>query len=115
MQCIYMVLAIPTRAPFCTAPYCTLCMPFARCLVPCLRRVGPDVLVHQICMRKVGQDVLVHHIRLLGNVPAENKDYTRGGQLGNVQICALFALGSQPATAPLSDWYHFCFKLKLAL
>jgi len=32
----------------------------------------------------------------------------------NVQICALFALGSQPSTAPLSDWYHFCFKLKLA-
>ena len=34
---------------------------------------------------------------------------------GNVQICALFALGSQPSTAPLSDWCLFCFKLKLAL
>ena len=34
---------------------------------------------------------------------------------GNVQKCALFALGSQPSTAILSDWYHFCFKLKPAL
>jgi len=34
---------------------------------------------------------------------------------GNVQMCAIFALGSQPSTAPLSDWYQFCFKLKLAL
>ena len=33
----------------------------------------------------------------------------------DVQICALVALGSQPSTAPLSDWYHFCCKLKLAL
>ena len=29
----------------------------------------------------------------------------------NVQICALFALGSQPFTAPLSDWYQLCFKI----
>ena len=32
-----------------------------------------------------------------------------------LKICALLALGSQPSTAPLSDWYHFWFKLKLAL
>jgi len=31
----------------------------------------------------------------------------RGFNGANVQICALFALGSQPSTAPLSDWYHF--------
>jgi len=30
---------------------------------------------------------------------------------GNVQIGAPFALGSQPSTAPLSDWYHFALNL----
>jgi len=36
-----------------------------------------------------------------------------GVNWGSVQICAFFALRSQPFTAPLSDWNHFSFKLKL--
>ena len=38
-----------------------------------------------------------------------------GGNWGNVQICAFFALRSRPFTAPLFDWDHFCSKLKLEL
>jgi len=41
--------------------------------------------------------------------------FPEGVNRANVQMCALFALGSQPSTAPLSNWCHFCFKLKLAL
>ena len=41
--------------------------------------------------------------------------FSEGVNGANIQIYALFALGSQLSTAPLSDWYHFCFKLKLAL
>jgi len=41
--------------------------------------------------------------------------FSEGVNGANVQICALFALKSQSSTAPLFDWYHFCFKLKLAL
>jgi hypothetical protein len=52
-----------------------------------------------------------------GHSKISEKDHRipEGVNRANVQICALFALGSQSFTAPLSDWYHFCFYLKLAL
>jgi hypothetical protein len=39
---------------------------------------------------------------------------TEGGDWGIVQKWSLFALRSQPSTAPSSDWNHSCFNWKLA-
>jgi len=60
------------------------------------------------------QDIPFLHVRVYVGL-SRTRYMPEGGNWGNVQICAFFALRSRPFTAPLFDWDHFCSKLKLEL